>query len=54
MSPGSVILEKDPKVASFSGKFSSDPAPAGVEPADMLSFLTRASGARLAMAAELF
>lgn len=40
-SPGSVILEKDPKVASFLGKFSSDPAPAGVEQADVLSFLTR-------------
>lgn len=43
-SPGSVILEKDPKVASFLGKFSSDPAPAGVEQADVLSFLTRRLG----------
>lgn len=34
MSPGSVIIEKYPKVTSFLGKFPSDPASVGVEQAD--------------------
>lgn len=40
-------FREGPEGASFLGKFSSDPAPAGVEPADMLSFLTWASGTRI-------